>query len=422
VLSADWVVPVEGDPIPDGSVAVGDDGRIAAVGPSAELGAGERFEQAVILPGLVDAHSHLEYALYAGFGDGLSFGPWIGLHVERKAKLSLEEMDDIARVGAAACLTSGITAVGDASFSGSAALACAELGLRGTVFLEVFGPDATALERFEEVRARVEPALTDRMRIGVSPHAPYTCGPDLYRACAALGVPVATHLNESDDELAYLRAGEGPWSTFDLLVEPLGESGIRALAREGLLGGGVLAAHCVRVDEEEIALLARHGVGVVHCPRSNAYLGCGAAPVAELRAAGVHVALGTDSPASTPSFDAFAELRAALETARVRERRPDALTAAQALTMMTLEGARALGLEDETGSIVPNKWADLVVVSLEGSPFDPVEDPVAAVVLGGSPDRVVATLVAGEERYRKGRTEWRDSTSRGRSARSRMLR
>ncbi|HJU48079.1 MAG TPA: amidohydrolase family protein, partial [Gaiellaceae bacterium] len=207
VLSADWVVPVEGDPIPDGSVAVGDDGRIAAVGPSAELGAGERFEQAVILPGLVDAHSHLEYALYAGFGDGLSFGPWIGLHVERKAKLSLEEMDDIARVGAAACLTSGITAVGDASFSGSAALACAELGLRGTVFLEVFGPDATALERFEEVRARVEPALTDRMRIGVSPHAPYTCGPDLYRACAALGVPVATHLNESDDELAYLRAG-----------------------------------------------------------------------------------------------------------------------------------------------------------------------------------------------------------------------
>ncbi|HJU47071.1 MAG TPA: amidohydrolase family protein, partial [Gaiellaceae bacterium] len=121
-------------------------------------------------------------------------------------------------------------------------------------------------------------------------------------------------------------------------------------------------------------------------------------------------------------FDAFAELRAALETARVRERRPDALTAAQALTMMTLEGARALGLEDETGSIVPNKWADLVVVSLEGSPFDPVEDPVAAVVLGGSPDRVVATLVAGEERYRKGRTEWRDSTSRGRSARSRMLR
>jgi 5-methylthioadenosine/S-adenosylhomocysteine deaminase len=423
VVSADWVVPVEGDPIRDGAVAIGDDGRIAAVGPAADLGSGERFEGAVILPGFVNAHSHLEYAVYAGFGDGLSFAPWIGLHVARKEKLSTEETDAVARVGAAACLRSGITAVGDASFSGAAALACAELGLRATVYLEVFGPDAAALERFEGLQKRVEPSLSDRVRLGISPHAPYTCAIELYQACAELDLPIATHLNESDDELAYVRSGEGPWSSFaHMLVPPLGESGILALAREGLLDDRVLAAHCVRVDEEEIALLADRGVAVAHCPRSNAYLGCGAAPVAELREAGAQVSIGTDSPASAPSFDAFAELRAAIETARARERRPGALTAGEALAMMTLEGARALGLETDIGSLVPGKWADLTVVSLEDSPFEPLEDPVVAAILGGSPERVVATLIAGDERYRKGTTDWRDTTSLGRSARSRMLR
>jgi cytosine/adenosine deaminase-related metal-dependent hydrolase len=104
VLSADWVVPVEGDPIPDGAVAIGEDGRIAAVGPVSEIGEGERFPEAVILPGFVNAHTHLEYAVYAGFGDGLSFGPWIGVHVERKRRIGLEQMEDIARLGALECL------------------------------------------------------------------------------------------------------------------------------------------------------------------------------------------------------------------------------------------------------------------------------------------------------------------------------
>ncbi len=423
IVSADWVVPVEGHPTRDGAVAIDDDGRIAAVGRAADLGAGERFDGCVILPGLVNAHSHLEYAVYAGFGDGLSFGPWIGLHVARKQMLSLEEMDAVARVGAASCLASGITTVGDASFSGSAASACADLGLRATVYLEVFGPDSTALERFDELRERVAPAFSERVRMGISPHAPYTCGIELYRACAALGLPIATHLNESDDELAYLASGSGPWSSFaHMLVPPLGESGIHALAREGLLGPDVLAAHCVRVDADEIELLARHGVSVAHCPRSNAYLGCGVAPLAELRDAGVRVAVGTDSPASAPSFDMFEELRTVVAGARARERDPAALSAAGALELATLEGARALGLEAEIGSLVPGKWADLAVVSMQDSPFDPLEDPVVATILGGSPDNVVATLIAGDARYAKGTTEWRDLTSLGRSARSRMLR
>jgi 5-methylthioadenosine/S-adenosylhomocysteine deaminase len=421
-LSADWVVPVEGDPIRRGAVAIADDGTIAAVGPAADVGAGERFDGCVIVPGLVDCHSHLEYAVYAGFGDGLPFSSWIGVHVSRKGLLDLDEMRAIATDGAHACLRSGITTVGDCSFVGAAAEAATETGLRAIVYLEVFGRDASALARFEEMRERVEPALSDLVRVGISPHAPYTCTLELYEACAGLGLPVATHLAESVPERRYLLDGSGDWSAFsELLVPPPGTTGIRLLAGAGLLGPTVMAAHCVDVEEEEIQLLAESGVGVAHCPRSNGYLGCGVAPLEELLAAGIPVGIATDSPASTPSFDLFEELRSAIVAARARAGRPDALSAARALELATLGGARVLGMDGEVGSLVPGKQADLAVVSLAGSPFDPVEDPVAAVVLGGSPDRVAATLVRGEDRYRRGTSEWPDSRRAARRARSRML-
>jgi 5-methylthioadenosine/S-adenosylhomocysteine deaminase len=414
---------VEGDPLRDGAVAVADDGTIAAVGPAAQLGAGERFEGCVIVPGLVNCHTHLEYAVYAGFGDGLSFSSWIGLHVARKSLLDLDEMRAIATDGAQACLRSGVTTVGDCSFAGAAAEAAAETGLRAIVYLEVFGRDRTALDRFDELRARVEPALSDRVRLGVSPHAPYTCTLELYEACAELGLQLATHLGESVAERRYLLDGSGDWASFaELLVPPPGTTGIRLLAGAGLLRPGVMAAHCVDVEEEEIALLAQGGVGVAHCPRSNGYLGCGVAPLEELLAAGVPVGIATDSPASTPSFDLFEELRTAIVAARARAGRPEALSAARALELATLGGARVLGLEQEVGSLVPGKQADLAVVSLAGSPFDPVEDPVAAVILGGSPERVAATLVAGEDRYLRGTSAWPDSRRAARRARSRMLR
>jgi cytosine/adenosine deaminase-related metal-dependent hydrolase len=421
-LSADWVVPVEGSPLASGAVVVGDDGRIAAVGASGELGEGERFPEAVILPGFVNAHSHLEYAVYPGFGDGLPFPDWIGLHVERKSRIGVEEMEASARLGALECLRSGITTVGDASFSGAAATAAAEVGLRAIVHIEVFGADERALDRFHRIRERIAGAFSDRVELGVSPHAPYTCTLEVYRACAELGLPVTTHLAESDAEREYLLTGSGPWEAFaELLVTPPGTTGVRALASEGLLGHHVVAAHCVTVDEEEIALLAEHRVAVAHCPRSNALLGCGVAPLAELREAGVEVAIATDSPASSPSFDMFDEMRATIIAARARERRPGALSAADALELATLGGARALGLEDEVGSLVPGKQADLTVLSLAETPFVPWEDPVTATVLGGSSDRVLATLVSGESRYERGSNAWHELIDAARSARGRLL-
>ena len=151
LLSADWVVPVEGEPIADGAVAIADDGTIAAVGPAADLGEGERHDGCVIVPGFVDAHSHIEYAVYAGFGDGLPFVPWIGMHVQRKQALDFDDMVAIATVGAHECLRSGITTIGDCSFSGAAAVAANATGLRAIVYLEVFGRDGSALDRFYEL-------------------------------------------------------------------------------------------------------------------------------------------------------------------------------------------------------------------------------------------------------------------------------
>jgi 5-methylthioadenosine/S-adenosylhomocysteine deaminase len=419
VYSADWVLPVDGDPVADGAVAV-EDGRIAAVGTAEELGEGERFAEAVIVPGLVNAHSHLEYAVYAGFGDGLAFGPWIRLHIERKVRLEWPDHMAVARLGAAECLRSGVTTIADASYSGAAAVAAGELGLSGIVYLEVFGSDPARAEELRERLAALERERGELVSLGVSPHAPYSVSPALYAAVYALGRPVATHVAESDDELDYLLRGEGPIAAVSE-VDPPGTTSVRHLAAESLLGAHVVAAHCVKVDAAEIALLAEHDVAVAHCPRSNALLGCGIAPLGELRAAGLRIGLGTDSPASTPSFDMFEEMRTAVYAARARERRPDALLASEALELATLGGAGALGLGDEVGSLAPGKRADLAVVSLAGSPYLPWEDPAVAVVFGGGPDRVLLTLVAGEARYEKGGFEWRKLRRSAASARARLL-
>jgi cytosine/adenosine deaminase-related metal-dependent hydrolase len=415
-VSADWVLPVDGPPIEGGLVRY-EDGAVVEV----THGRAERhYADAAIVPGFVNAHSHLEYAMYAGFGDGQAFGPWIATHVERKNRLEPSDMVAIARLGVLESLRAGIATTADYSFSGAAATAAAELGLRAIVYLEVFALDpAEAARQFEEKRGRVEE--TELVRIGVSPHAPYSCSLDTYRWCLSLGIPVGTHLAESPHENEWLEHGSGPLQGIaPLLVPPTGKRAVPSL--EPVLGPDLLCAHCVEVNAEEIALLAGRNVPVVHCPRSNALLGCGIAPIAEFRAADVRVGLGTDSPASTPSFDMFEEMRTAIYMARACTKRPEALVAADALRMATLDAARALRIEDQVGTLTPGKRADLTVVSLAGSPYHPVEDPAAAVVFGGSPERVLETIVDGHTRYiNEDNEQWREVRSTASAARQQML-
>jgi 5-methylthioadenosine/S-adenosylhomocysteine deaminase len=413
-VSAGWVVPVGGPPVEDGYVAW-EDGRIVEVGRGR---ADRHHADAVILPGLVNAHSHLEYAVYAGFGDGRPFGDWLATHITRKRRLDDQAMLAIARLGVAESLTAGITTTADYSFSGAAAAAAEDLGLRATVYLEVFGGPAEAEARFEGLRAGVRG--TELVRIGVSPHAPYTCTLETYRWCLSLGIPVGTHLAESDGENEWLEHGAGPLAVArDVLVEPTGKRAVATL--HDVLGPELLCAHCVAVEPHEIDVLAAAGVPVAHCPRSNALLGCGIAPVTAMREAGIRVGLGTDSPASTPSFDPWDEMRGAIAAARARDRRPDAIDARSALRLATLDAAAVLGLDSELGSLSPGKRADITVVSLSESPYHPVEDPTVAAVFAGSPGRVLETIVDGETRYRRGVTEWQEVRSTASAARQRML-
>jgi 5-methylthioadenosine/S-adenosylhomocysteine deaminase len=355
---------------------------VVAVRP-ADGDEGERFANAVILPGLVNAHTHLEYTAMAGFGDGLPFTPWIADHIRRKDTQGVGDLLDQARAGAAACLAGGVTTVADCCYAGTVAQAAGEMGLRAIVYLEGFSA-------WEGLEGRIEAALdalpvSELVTAGVSPHAPFTVTHSDYEMLIGLarrrGLPVATHLLESARETEHLAAFRD------------------------VLGPDTVAIHAVFVNEADIALLAELDVPVAHCPRSNALLGCGVAPLTELLAAGVRVGLGTDSPSSAIDFDMWAEMRTAIMLQRARAGRADALAARTALELATTRAAAALGLSGNVGSLAPGKAADLLVLDLTGSAFLPWDDPVTAAVYGGSPERVALTMVAGEIRYRRGECE-----------------
>ena len=323
LLSADWVLPVEGEPIADGAVAIAEDGTIAAVGPAADLGEGERHDGCVIVPGFVDAHSHIEYAVYAGFGDGLPFVPWIGIHVQRKQALDFDDMVAIATVGAHECLRSGITTIGDCSFSGAAAVAANATGLHATVYLEVFGRDgrrssgSTSCTRSSRRCCRNVSAsasrhtLPTRARSRCTRRAPRSGSPR--RPTSPRARRAGWLVNG---------AGDGARSPSCSCRRP----GDRDAAprRRRPLHASLMAAHCVHVDAEEIALLAEQRRRCRALPALERNLGCGVAPVRELLDAGVNVSIATDSPASTPSLDLFEEIRTR-SSPRGPASRPDAL-------------------------------------------------------------------------------------------------
>jgi cytosine/adenosine deaminase-related metal-dependent hydrolase len=378
ILAADWVVPMDGPPIADGAVEF-EAGRIVSVGP-ADGREDERFAESIILPGLVNAHSHLEYAAMGGFGDGLPFSPWIADHIRRKNTQGRDDLLEQARAGARACLGGGITTVADCCYAGTVAQAAEETGLRAIVYVEGFSV-------WEGLEARIEAALdalptSDLVTAGVSPHAPFTVTHDDYAMLIGLarrrGLPVATHLLESARETEHL----------DAFAD--------------VLGPDIVAVHAVLANANDIALLAELDVPVAHCPRSNALLGCGIAPVTDMLDAGVRVGLGTDSPSSAIDFDMWAEMRTAIMLQRARTARADALSARTALELATSRAAAAIGLGAEVGTLSPGKQADVIVLDMAGSAYLPWDDPVTAAVYGGSPHRVARSYVAGEIRYRRG--------------------
>jgi cytosine/adenosine deaminase-related metal-dependent hydrolase len=412
-ISARWVLPVTSAPIENGAVLITADGRIAAVGPADQVPGDSvghlDLGEAVLLPGLVNVHAHPELAGFRGLLDDLPFHQWIPtlMRCKRAAELTDEDYLTAARWTTIETLRAGMTTVAATETSGAAVTALAESGQRGVVYLETFGPAPeqanASLAELRERIAKLGALVNDRVQLGVSPHAPYTVSDDLYQQTANFarveGLPMATHAAEAEVEELLIREGAGPFAaglrTRGIATPPRGESTIELLQRLGVLSLKPLLIHCVRIDRDDIQRIRDSGSTIAHCPIANARLGHGIAPIVEARAAGIPVALGTDSVASNNRLDLLEEARVAQLAQRGRLAAAGPLPAQELLELVTLCGARALGLDDRIGSLDPGKDADLCAVTLTGSHTLPSEDPLATLFHAAGASDVIMTMVQG---------------------------
>lgn len=418
---AAWVLPVCAEPIRDGAVLVGTDGRIATVGPAPAIHPPEGAQvvdlgEAALLPGLVNVHAHPELAMFRGALEDLSFRDWIlRLVGAKRAALTDADFHAAARWTMVEALRSGITTLAATESSGASAAALCEAGMRGVVYQEVFGPDpAQAEEAMAGLRAAVDCLRAwecDRVRIGISPHAPYTVSDDLFRAAGEYalseGLPVAVHAAESAIEHRLVQAGEGDFApglrARGIATPPRGRTTVEMLDRLGILRARPLLIHGVLLDGEDIRRVSDTGSAVAHCPVANARLGHGLAPYAEMVAQNVRIGLGTDSVGSNNRLDLLEEARIASILHRARAARSDVLGPEELLRLCTLDGARALGLDGAVGTLEPGKDADLCAVSLAAPHARPVHDPLAALFHAARGCDVVMTVVQGRVLYREGR-------------------
>lgn len=412
---ARWVVPVAAPPIPDGTVITEDD-RIVCVGPRATAPQGGRDEElgdAFLTPGLVNAHTHLDLTMMRGFLEDLPFFEWVRT-LTRATREAIEGDDflNAALLGIAEGLSSGVTTYGDTAPNDAAFDAMLQMRVRGIAFREAFGPDpkqcASSIATLRDQIAAMRPRATPLVRVGISPHAPYSVSDDLFAAIARLALeemlPVAVHIAEGADEQSLVTQGSGPFAEFlrsrDIPVVPRGDHPVQLVERAGLLRAGTLLIHCVRVDAATVKGIAAAGCGVAHCPASNARLGHGTAPLHEMLRAGVRVGLGSDSMASNDRMDLLEEARLASHAQRLRQASPDAVSAKAAFRLATLGGAEALRCDDEVGSLEVGKQADLAVFAMP-THGGPVMDPYVALVFGPRP-ATQRVIVAGVERVRDG--------------------
>jgi 5-methylthioadenosine/S-adenosylhomocysteine deaminase len=408
-LAADWVFPGIAPPFRDGAVLIDEQGCIAAIGP--DVGGevptppgvpNEYFPDAALLPGLINAHTHLELTGLGPQLDEPDFPSWIRRLRALKAERAPDQFLEAAKQGIRACWAAGVTTIADTGDTGAVARALAELGGRGVAYQEVFGPHPGQVDEsmagLKAMVAALRPLESpDRLRIGVSPHAPYTVSGPLYREAAAWaraeGLPLALHLAESSEESQLLADGTGgfadAWGKRGIPAPvPLGMSPVAWVDHHMKLGDDTLCIHAVRVSEADIALMARRHVGVAHCPLSNAAHRHGAAPITALLHAKIHVGVGTDSVLSVGSLDLLAAAREARALANI--------SAFDTLGLVTWYAAGAIGFWNRLGTLVVGAPGDVAVMTMPRAVTDPEEE-----VLSG---RAVAraTFVGGREVYRRG--------------------
>jgi len=429
IYTANWIVPISSPPVHNGALTIADR-RIIGIGNRVDML--RQFNDAevrelgnvVLIPGFINSHSHLELTAMRGFLDDqeLNFFGWLRKLTAARLAMTPEELYVSAAWGACEALRAGITCLGDASDSAATTMAALrDIGLRGTVFQESFGPDPKlAAENFETLRQKLvelRKLETPLVAVGISPHAAYTvCGPLLEMIgefALSEGLPLMMHAAESKAEEMLIRRGEGEFAaglaSRGIHWQATGLSTIGYLAKHRILDTNPLLAHCINIDNEDLKLLKKSGSKVAHCPRSNAKLGHQWAPLTEFLRAEIPLGLGTDSVASNNSCDLLAEARFAVLSGRNHANDDRGiLTAERGLRLATVGGAESLGMEDKLGQLKEGFAADFVALSLGGNHQIPSYDPVSTLLFASSGHDVKLTVIRGKEVYLNGKVATMD--------------
>jgi len=405
IIRADWVVPVipAGTALKDHAVAISG-GEIAAILPAAEaagIDAGESFDLPghVLLPGLINMHGHAPMSLLRGYADDVPLMPWLEEHIwpVEGAHISPEFVRDGVDLALAEMLRAGTTCFSDMYFFPNVVAEQSQhAGMRCQITFPVFDfPSAwgSGPEDYisKGLALRDDLKHSDLVTVVFGPHAPYTVADEALQKVAMLAneldLPVHIHLHETSGEVAEA-------------LQATGERPLAQLNRFGLIGPRTQCVHMTDLNSEDIELLASVGAHVIHCPESNMKLASGRCPVAELEAAGVNVALGTDSAASNNDLSLFGEMRSAAMLAKLGSGDATALPAAQVLEMATINGARAMGLQDSLGSLEVGKLADIIAVDMAQPETQPLYNPVSQLVYAAHASQVSHSWVAGKNLLR----------------------
>ncbi len=403
LLHARWVIPVdpENRVLDHHSVAI-QGGRILEILPTEA--AREKYASAnehelpahAVIPGLINSHTHAAMCLLRGLADDLPLMVWLNEHIwpAEQRWISEEFIADGTRLAVAEMLRGGITCFNDMYFFPDiTARVSADAGIRAVVGLIMIDfPSAWAADHDEYLHRGVE--VHDRYRnhnlinTAFAPHAPYSVSDaplERIRTLAdELNIPIHMHVHETRDEIL-----QG--------LEQHGNRPMERLQELGLLSPSLVAVHMTQLEDQEVELFSRSGAHVVHCPESNLKLASGFCPVANLLDAGINVALGTDGAASNNDLDMFSEMRSAALLGKGVAKSASAVPATTVLRMATINGAEALGIGQETGSLEPGKSADMVAVDLGGIETLPVYNPVSQLVYATGRDKVSDVWVAGRQ-------------------------
>ncbi len=408
LINARWVIPVDPDGCLDHHSVAIDQGRILEILPASAAAVRYRAHRTVelathaLIPGLVNAHTHAAMALFRGLADDLPLMDWLQNHIwpAEGRWVSPEFVRDGAQLAVAEMIKGGTTCFSDMYFfPEDCAQVVRKAGIRACMGLIVIDfptvyADSSNAYLDKGLRLHDELRSSELITTAFAPHAPYSVSDEPLTRIRTLNneldLPVHMHVHETAHEVQ----------------EALAKTGRRPIERLhdlDLLTPNLVAVHMTQLLPEEIALLAQAGVSIVHCPESNLKLASGFCPVFELLRAGVNVALGTDGAASNNDLDMLDEMRVAALLAKAVSGDATALPARQALRMATLHGARALGLDQVTGSISTGKYADLAAIDLARISSQPVYDPLSQIVYTAGRDQVTDVWVAGRQLLEGGR-------------------